>query len=160
MESKYFIPDKEDIHIGYECEYCDNYGFETFNLGKDNWIPIKIKLQEEDGAYTSEIEDILIGMDDGYQPIRVPYLTKEQIEGEGWTSFITEYDNKISLEKMNYVFFREDKNYMLGWYFNTNQIALLIKDPSLVEDYYSAPTFRGECKDINTFRTICKLLNI
>jgi hypothetical protein len=49
---------------------------------------------------------------------------------------------------------------MLGWNFNTNKITLIIKDPSLVLDYYTEPTFRGECKDINTFRLIQKLLGI
>lgn len=160
MKEKFFTPNIEDIHVGYECEYQGNYGYESFNNGEETWIPIKIKLKDEEGAYTSQLEDILIGMDDGYQPVRVPYLTKEQIEAEGWTSFITEFKGDIVPENMTYTFFREDRNYMLGWNFNTNKITLIIKDPSLVENYYTEPTFRGECKDINTFRKIIKLLGI
>jgi hypothetical protein len=144
MESKYFTPDKEEIHIGYECEYCNNYGFEAFNQGEEEWIPIKIKLQEEDGAYTSEIEDILIGMDDGYQPIRVAYLTKEQIEAEGWKESDTEgFFDKVDDPK--------DRWY-INWYSSTH--CLTIGDNENEVDY------TGPCKDINTFRTICKLLKI
>jgi len=154
MENKYFTPDIEDICIGYELEMNWNRAYE------EKWVTIKISIQDEEFAYTDEISEIINALDDGMSEARVPYLTKEQIEGEGWISFITEYKGETNLENMNYIFFNEKVNYMLGWYFNTNQIALLVRDPSLVKDYYTEPTFRGECKDINTFRKIIKLLGI
>lgn len=52
------------------------------------------------------------------------------------------------------------ENYMMSYATDTNKIVFLIRDPSLVKDYYLEPTFRGECKDINTFRKIVKLLKI
>lgn len=154
MDNKYFIPDITEIRVGYEGEI-------NWNLGYENkYIPFKVKIQNEDFAYTDEISNIINAVDDGYAEVRTPYLTKEQIEAEGWTSFISVYNNEVSLENMHYIFVNEKSNYMLGWYFNTNQLAILVKDPSLVKDYYTSPTFRGECKDINTLRLICKLLGI
>ena len=145
MENKYFTPNIEDFHIGYEYEQalidCSWFitGWEKRIIDEQS----NLKLIKEYSFFQ-----------------RVPYLTKEQIEAEGWTSFITEYENDIVTEKMIYTFFKEDRNYMLGCNFNTNKITLIIKDPSLVLDYYTEPTFRGECKDINTFRKIIKLLKI
>ncbi len=155
MENKYFTPDIEDLHIEYECEI---YGQCTSKLIKKvEWHPVKVNDSPEMSKYVGILQcKKLIKT----HHIRVPYLTKEQIEAEGWTSFITEYKGETNLENMNYIFFNEKVNYMLGWYFNTNQIALLVRDPSLVKDYYTEPTFRGECKDINTFRKIIKLLGI
>jgi hypothetical protein len=138
MENKYFTPNIEDLCIGYELEIRQ----------ANKWLSHKIQSND---CFCDFIDM------DGY---RVPYLNKEQIEAEGWTSFITEYERDIVTEKMIYTFFKEDRNYMLGWNFNTNKITLIIKDPSLVLDYYTEPTFRGECKDINTFRKIIKLLKI
>jgi len=157
-ENKYFTPNIEDFHIGYQ--------YEIFQKGKPydlNFIHF-MPQPEEDTWVKMTYPDAFLGynlkrMFEIYQ-IRVPYLTKEQIEAEGWTSFVTEYKGDIVPENMTYTFFREDRNYMLSWNFNTNKITLIIKDPSLVENYYTEPTFRGECKDINTFRKIIKLLKI
>ena len=141
--NKYFTPDIEDLCIGYEL--VSNLEKQNIGIGR---VPLRIS--------KDNISHVLSNVD----TYEVPYLTKEQIEAEGWTSFITEYEGDIVPEKMTYTFFREDRNYMLGWWFNTNKITLIIKDPSLVSDYYTEPTFRGECKDINTFRKIIKLLGI
>lgn len=150
MENKYFTPDIEDLCIGYECELLMNTNVSIIN-------PTSNAPEFKPFIFEKNKIELLIEL---YDSIRVPYLTKEQIEAEGWTSFITEYKGDIVPENMTYTFFREDRNYMLGWNFNTNKITLIIKDPSLVENYYNEPTFRGECKDINTFRKIIKLLGI
>lgn len=145
MENKYFTPEISDFYIGYE--------YETIYL-KSVWTKETLNIMDAGWFFESYHNDAIP------TEFRVPYLTKEQIEAEGWTSFITEYKGDIVPENMTYIFFREDRNYMLGWNFNTNKITLIIKDPSLVENYYNEPTFRGECKDINTFRKIIKLLGI
>jgi hypothetical protein len=144
--NKYFTPDIEDLCIGYELEV--NYNFKLNDIFNKKIIDSFEQLAD---IHSRMVGDCVI---------KVLYLTKEQIEAEGWTSFVTEYEGDIVPEKMTYTFFREDRNYMLGWWFNTNKITLIIKDPSLVSDYYTEPTFRGECKDINTFRKIIKLLGI
>lgn len=147
MENKYFTPDIEDLYVGYKLEIKGKHD--------DDWKPVVLGKDAIWHQFTN-----LENLGKAMEQLRVPYLTKEQIEAEGWTSFVTEYKKDIVPENMTYTFFREDRNYMLGWNFNTNKITLIIKDPSLVENYYTEPTFRGECKDINTFRKIIKLLGI
>jgi hypothetical protein len=151
MENKYFTPDIEDFHVGYECE-----------ILKENWEHFVFNVEEIIPVFARVNSKTIVS-----DKIRVPYLTKEQIEAEGWTEFITEYRGDIKLENMNYVFFNEKSNYMLGWFFNRNQIGLLVKDPAKALDingniinYNDAPRYTGECKDINTFRKIIKLLGI
>jgi len=155
MESAYFTPDIEDFYVGYEFQ-CKVYGEE------DEWVNC-IYSRPTDEVFCKDSDDNIWTNDS----LRVPYLTKEQIEAEGWKEFITEYRGDIKLENMNYVFFNEKSNYMLGWFFNRNQIGLLVADPSKALDingniinYNDTPRYTGECKDINTFRKICKLLRI
>lgn len=156
MENKYFVPDISEMHVSCEFEMHDTWG---------GWK--KLVLTEELLKYP------MVGLGSGnerapwYWNFRVPYLTKEQIISEGWSEFITEYRGDIKKENMNYVFFKEESNYMLGWFFNTNIISLLVKDPAKALDingniieYHNTPKYTGECKDINTFRLICKLLKI
>jgi hypothetical protein len=161
-ESKYFIPDISDLHIGYECEI---YAQCTSKMiRKVEWHSVKVSYSPEMSEYVGILQcKKLIKT----HHIRVPYLTKEQIQAEGWTEYIIEYKRDINLENMNYVFFNEKLNYMLCWFFNRNQIALLVKDPSKALDtngniinYNDTPRYTGECKDINTLRKIIKLLEI
>src|SRR6187431_2955175 len=71
---KYFTPSIEDIRVGYECELL------IFNWKKDKgeWIPTVLEITNFD--HESEAWALSLNI------IRVPYLTKEQIEAEGWES--------------------------------------------------------------------------
>jgi hypothetical protein len=59
---KYFTPDIEDLRVGYECDL----------LGS------KIVIEDR--------HDLDLSFD---HPLRTPYLTKEQIEAEGWKETIS-----------------------------------------------------------------------
>ena len=126
MENKYFTPAIEDIHAGYECEL----------LLYAKWEPNTVK------PYTA-LKSVVKCIKD--KVIRVSYLTKEQIEAEGWFLHGQGNDNGIvhSLFK------------------NSFRVAIW-KDSLKIEVQESEGNilFHGECKDINTFRTICKLLKI
>jgi len=137
MKNKYFTPENSDLCIGYELEY------KSYEQG--NYKPLTIF---DGGSIDDIIKDAI-----SQNYVRVPYLTKEQIEAEGWTY------NKETSESYEWESFYKN-NYMLGWWPLENKIALLIKDPSLVKDYYQEPSYRGLCKDINTFIKIVKLLGI
>ena len=134
MENKYFTPDIEDLCIGYECEY--NFAraytdeFHFVKIGYKNVTP-------GEGGYTNELTDMIHLIDDGAAAIRVPYLTKEQIEAEGWVY--------VSMD-MCWI-----KNGIELYFQKDNKIEIL-DQPNFL--------FQGECKDINTFRKIIKLLNI
>src|SRR6187431_1971729 len=83
--SDYFTPQIEDIRVGYECEICPNLGYD------DRWIPTVGKCEEipGNGVKSCNLDELTYDcLIDGHIGIRVPYLTKEQIEAEGWKAAI------------------------------------------------------------------------
>ena len=119
---KYFQPDITDIRVGYECEIQDY---------KERWECTKAK-DDMWGDFAALIDS---------NKIRVPYLTKEQIEAEGWVE--TDSRSVFKKDKWNLGYAQPLDSSPLIWIKNS-------------EDY----VYQGECKDINTFRYICKLINI
>ena len=138
MENKYFTPDIEDICIGYELEINWSRAYEVC------WVPIKVLVQDEDFAYTNSISEIINALDDGMSEARVPYLTKEQIEAEEWKFDYNLGDFDYYIKTVN------DTEYELEFCYK-ERININIWKRTL---------YHGECKDINTFRKLCKLLHI
>ena len=128
MENKYFTPDITDIHVGYELEIRQG------NMWKSD------KVQSNDCFCD------FVNMD-GY---RVPYLTKEQIEAEGW-EFI-----KHHAGTEHYDFEKNGYSLYVDFDFR-GEVYLKIYDGEQDNEFNY---FSGKCKDINTFRKICKLLEI
>jgi len=150
MENKYFNPDIEDLCIGYECEIWmpqnpdfDKWDWESFTLEKNHFdheqpfFPLIAKL-------------------------RVLYLTKEQIEAEGWSFetvlFADDDENDvysdgfakhIDQDHWYEIVLRKDNKIHIVYKWYRNSVTQLWRDV-----YY------GECKDINTFRKLIKLLGI
>jgi hypothetical protein len=116
----YYTPDISDIRIGYECE--------TRVEPYPNWVVSKIENVEDiDFIYNKEWE------------VRTPFLTKEQIEAEGWIS------------KMENFYEKE------GWKMEVYSNYIEIRKGSWYPDN---TYFKGKCPSINEFRYICKLLSI
>jgi hypothetical protein len=150
MITKYFNPDIEDICIGYELEMNWNRAYE------EKWVPIKISVQDEEFAYTSKLSEIVDALHDGMSEARVPYLTKEQIEAEGWYKIDDNYPIqtfKSLIEVSVEVIYNYDTHYL----FITIPGKIMFVEPKI---NYRANKFSGKCKDVNTFRKICKLLEI
>ena len=78
--------------------------------------------------------------------LRTPYLTKEQIEAEGWICI-----GQNSYINNNFYYFKKDERFL-----DFNGVTHEIK---IAEDS-EYPDYNGECKSINEFRFICKLLKI
>ena len=147
MENKYFTPDIENICIGYELEMNWNRAYE------EKWVPIKISVQDEEFAYTSKLSEIVDALHDGMSEARVPYLTKEQIEAEGWKKNVLNNNEKaLLLFLKNGYELRMYKNYIC-------RFSILIVGAGIIPNWDKV-LFEGKCKDINTFRKICKLLEI
>ncbi len=117
----YFTPSIEDIRVGYECEI-DWAGMAG---GRENYLKQILKLNELSGMNEFFIK----------AAVRVPYLTKEQIEAEGWEEHANGFEKDGNLLK-------------------------LLNNRDVIISHAGFSKFCGECKDINTFRYICKLLNI
>ena len=126
MENKYFTPDIEDIRVGYEYE-----SLLKQEDGSEKWVPQKIvRRYDLEGDWEGWLH---------YGIVRTPYLTKEQIEAEGWKH----YGNNC---------FELNPRWFCSWYPEINRLE--------VYDNENEKNFAGKCKDINTFRKICKLLEI
>ena len=127
MENKYFTPLIEDIRVGYECEINKSF----FNGISEGWHNFIFK----------EFEQLEVVNRNGLKAFRVPYLTKEQIEAEGW---------KFEGGLVDHIHFSKERSQLI-WFKRGNSIEL--QNPA------NLPMYIGGCKDINTFRYICKLLN-
>ena len=133
MENKYFTPDKEDVSIGMEYYYLrKNNEFILFNLTEEDF-----RAPEWIESLTGRKQSIFTYLQEG--KIKVAYLTKEQIEAEGWKH----YGNNC---------FELNPRWFCSWYPEINRLE--------VYDNENEKNFAGKCKDINTFRKICKLLEI
>lgn len=125
--SKYFTPSIEDIRVGYECE---------FTGWLSDYKEVKI---------TQDNLSLAVG---NLAFLKVSYLTKEQIEAEGW-------ELKSDSKEAGY-FINKINNYKL--YYNYNTCSLRIGNGKEYEQ--NSIIFDGYIKDINTFRYIIKLLGI
>lgn len=133
-ELKYFIPEISDLHVGYECESLNALPEE-----ERYWIPYVVG--ETTGTW-NQFGGIRWAVENKH--LRVPYLTKEQIEKEGWISY--QGSTLIALNKGDFYI----------WYSEFSKILSIDqgKHPN------KRTRFIGECKDINTFRKLMKLLGI
>lgn len=138
--TKYFPTPIEDIRIGYECEILEGFNWNKYiapnprkGIKNDYWLYDKIL------AYSAERDDAKL--------IRTQYLTKEQIEDEGWKE-ISEYN----YEKVN--------SNITMHYGEDHYLWIMHPAKTILKEEYLANSFKGDCKSINEFRTICKLLNI
>lgn len=154
---EYYTPSIEDIHVGYKCEV---YGQSTTKLIKNvSFHEVKVGLHIEVGKSVG-INQIPNLIKKGY--IRTPYLTKEQIEKEGWVY--------KSSNGVRYWFEKLDM-FIDAPHSPSHQIlaAELIHDPEyntiqikvkLRSDFEYHTFFEGNCPSINEFRKIVKLLGI
>lgn len=132
MKNKYFTPDIENLCIGYECEINNIHG---------KWESITITFTNSNSFYKTDLAEVCLLVEDKY--VRVPYLTKEQIEAEGW--------------KPEKSYFRKNNLYL---FFENNELEIEFGEPFTWDASDSDVRYKGECKDINTFRLIQKLLGI
>lgn len=140
LDTKYYVPDVSDLFIGYEFEQ-DSEG----RPGYPDWLP---NCKVDDG-------DDLEYIRTGEWKIRTPYLTKEQIEKEGWrynkySSNFGDFENFLKKGLVDGV------EYELELTFK-NEIVTIGYDCG---EFYNSNIFVGKCPSINEFRKICKLLGI
>jgi hypothetical protein len=148
-EEKYYVPDREDFKEGFEYEKLYNtYSPPDFKLTSSNW------LKETFDDFTSE-ENYLFNRQLMDNNIRVPFLTKEDIEKEGWVyngkSIDLWFYKEGEFERTSYTVYKVTLHYNL----EDKWLLIYLKDNG--EDVL---IFQGKCRCINDFKTVCKLLNI
>ena len=137
---EYYTPDIEDIRIGYECQIrAPKHKGQKFIIDEDQMqyaaMCIKAKI-----LFTS-------------------YLTKEQIEAEGWI-FKREYNNILNFETSN-IWDESIKGGFLEYDTITKNLKITTKDGGYNQDGPNCSVkYNGKCPSINEFRYICKLLKI
>lgn len=138
ISTAYFTPSIEDIRVGYECEVKGRTTSDSLeDLKNVPFYPYVVIQSDEIPHIESRM---LLGM------VRVPYLTKEQIEKEGWKPLPPD-------KAWKHLAFEKGEHYLD--LFPT--YLMDIRDKYIPEENC---IFSGKCKDINTFRLICKLLEI
>lgn len=130
-EQKYYTPALDDLRIGFNYEIQDK-------IVTDVWRPNTINTWHGYYAALSEI---------GNNRVRVPYLTAEQIEAEGWTK----------CESLSGVVRYKKPFYSLSHSASTNNINVT---QYAEEDGEAFDLFSGKCRCINDLKLICKLLGI
>lgn len=173
-ELKYYIPDIEDIRVGYECEIhtMTTGGLIIMDMsdgGKSEticephikcWESVKCGLDPWNERNPKDIIELLKN-----GQIRTPYLTKEQIEAEGWMLkaksinlwFESDTEKASSLQELyRYKCYKMYLNYGLH-----DHIITIKGDFDGGSDFNNSDTlFEGFCPSINELRYICKLLKI
>ena len=132
---EYFTPQIEDIRVGYECEIHLN----------GQWLHETIDYNDLH-SLTRSIYGLMTDQAIEEKRIRVPYLTKEQIEAEGW-----KWEGELFSKGFYILNFMKDEI--------TYPIQGIVVTIAIMDSEYGQ-RYLGDCKDINTFRYICKLLGI
>ena len=154
-KEKYYTPEIEDFHVGYECEI--NFHANPIEVnGYTLWTKYiitsdLIKGESNNGYYIMGYTGELI-YTNKMSHFRVPYLTVEQIEAEGW---IKVNDNTFVITSMKSDKFDSNVEYSLT--FNRPRLTPYINIDGADAD---SSCYRGMCKSINELRTIMKLLRI
>ena len=132
---KYYTPSIEELFVGYEYEEAN----EAILTSYTKWEKYIIK----EAWQIAEVGK--------YVPIRTPYLTKEQIEAEGWEFII----NDLGFPE----YYKKGSFHMI---LRNGRIYEIIKIDFKNSEEYSKPrpTYIGIIKSINELRKIQKWLGI
>ncbi|ACU61316.1 hypothetical protein [Chitinophaga pinensis] len=144
-EQKYYTPEFEDIRIGMDCE--------LFDVFKKSWI-----LYE--GIISVTIITSILQKGKLTKHVRVPYLTKEQIEAEGW----------VLKQPGTQSYFRiVNDGTFLHLYIKNDMSIVIVREDQTPESYNGAisewdstknDVYQGTCRCVNDLRLISKLLGI
>lgn len=163
-DKKYFIPTIEDIRVGYECERFTQTSINGEYDSKDTepciieeswkkYIFKPMSFSYKNVEVRKEIKDVMFLNN---LKLRTLYLTKEQIEAEGWKksdySFIIAdlTDEQLHGDRYSYLFSKNYNSLVFNEY--SKEIRISNKKKRIL--------YSGECKDINELRFIQKLLKI
>lgn len=129
-ELKYYTPDITDLRVGYEAE----------KKSMGGWVPFLF----EQFTTFHEGDKLIDCLKREINEIRTPYLTKEQIEKEGWED-----------TGDHYLGFCNKQGVGLKYNFEKRKLSILKPAGGMKHEL-----FIGTCPPINELRHICKLLGI
>ena len=127
----YYTPDIDELYVGYELE--------LQNIENAQWGRYTITSDEDFGNF---MDALSISECLQEEMIRTKYLTKEQLEAEGWV--------EVKFKSIYPCFKKGDAHLE----FDENDAYIYGCDP------YDDVWYKGTCRSINELRKIIKLLNI
>ena len=172
---KYFTPEIEDIFVGYEFEFLESGYSYPVELLADNQVkllsaPTKTEIWKKDiydvlsFSYPDEEESEEVGNNLKYyidnKQIRVPYLTTEQIEDEGWEHIASYRDGGTRIFSYNNKKYTYEITFRGRTHLTPSDKIVITEIRETVDRPVRDNIFNGECKDINTLRKLIKLLGI
>lgn len=145
MEQKYYIPQIEDLFVGYECELYWNQDM----LPENKWYPLIVGEQgSEDIEWRHRVNK---------KEIRTPFLSNEDIKGEGWSiDFSRNSTSKNCYWKRAKRLDGVEQLFEMKYYTENNIIDIGYD----CGEFSNCCIFIGKCPSINEFKKICKFLGI
>lgn len=137
-EQKYYTPTAEDLRIGFMLDH----------LYRGEWHKTFIGTPDDISFYAS----LLNGMD---HVVRVPYLTAEQIEAEGWITSNTIKSMHGGVYAWLHLDSTEKYDYKL-FYSEVTKICRVVDDR---HGQYNI-MYEGPMRCVNELHFICKMLGI
>lgn len=144
MNNKYYIPDISEFHVGFECEYFNNFS--------KQFIPTIIDETNYNNPELGYDEDYLFSYRDENK-FRVKYLDKKDIEDLGFVfRGGTPYDTR------DLYFQKEDIKLIL--IFQTEKLLVLKETGRELLQEIDATLFNGKIKNKSELVKLLKQLNI
>ncbi len=139
----YYTPTIDELFIGYVCDAESSWGYQH-----GTWPEV---LMTDTVRGMNIQRDPINGVINGSRWLRTEYLTRKQIEEEGWKK-------SGGLSDGGSLLFDLYEKYVLTAFHPVNKRRISIQ--VIQEDLKLKVLFDGECKSVNEFRLILKLLNI
>jgi hypothetical protein len=149
-ENKYYIPEISEFHVGFEYEQISRLG--------ETWCEMISTTAEDLDAVETEI---------GMEYVRVPYLTKEDIEAEGWRHEMTfDKEETYKGEYPTQIDFEINDTYKIGGGFLTftpelHEVKIITVDKGFNRDGPNhSVKFNGIIKNKSEFKRILKMIGV
>ena len=127
VENKYYTPSIEDIRVGYEYE-----SLQKQQDGSEKWVPQKIvRRYDLEGDWENWLY---------YGIVKTPYLTKEQIEAEGWKieNVLIQDDDDNDMFSTGFV--KDiDENHWYELFFQGDKISIQYTASNVYKKAYADP---------------------
>jgi hypothetical protein len=156
---KYYTPSISDIRVGYECEVWVEYWNDEYK--GNEWKSWTVSHQDIQYGDSKGVTVIGLLYPHFSEPrVRTPYLTKEQIEGEGWKGIITGRFGVVGCYRKEILNDGENFEGFDMYILPENKIRILKYSGDIHSGGGNTIIYEGKCPSLNEFRFINKLLGV
>lgn len=164
MDNKYYTPELEEFHVGFECEtkaIDKRPGIIFSDISLYEWR--KHKIVEEDFGNHNLCMGVINNIVNGDNEFRVKYLDKEDIESLGFNNNDIRLKDHIKPKTHLFKILKDNTIYTINWYWDMlreereNLIRIFIGD---LHNYPYTEIFRGEIKNKSELKKLLTQLGI